>query len=344
MNKKICWIFLFLFFSTAVTAFAGDTGTYEILEYRVKLIPRSDGTVKMEYYQKWKVLTGHIPWITVGMANNHYDIVGRGKDIAEISKVNDSGWTGVRIDLNRDYQPGQTFEIEYTVDQRRLFQSSEDSYVLNFTPGWYNRASINHLELRMKTFAKLDTVKAEPKPTIVYKESDELVWKRENMAPAQTYTISISIPRKSVPTPMPAANLKAGRRGGGEEISEAYAAWGCFALFLLTPLFIILSLVFVRKRYGYTGGNIFVAGVPTSSPDHSAGFFGGGGGGISTGGGGGFGGRSYSCACACVSCACACACAGGGGAACSRKLEHSCPICNPIIEKNERNNNVEEES
>jgi hypothetical protein len=55
-------IFIFLLFlgNATIISFA-DTGTYTILDYSVKLTPRSDGTVEMEYYQKWLVTGGHIP-------------------------------------------------------------------------------------------------------------------------------------------------------------------------------------------------------------------------------------------------------------------------------------------
>jgi len=52
----------------------GDTGTYRIVSYRVALTPRSDGTVAIDYYQRWLVTGGHIPWIMVGTPNGNFDI------------------------------------------------------------------------------------------------------------------------------------------------------------------------------------------------------------------------------------------------------------------------------
>ena len=64
---------LFLFIPAQVLA---DTGTYKIDNYTVTLTPQSDGSVNISYYQQWTVLSGNIPWITVGLPNTFYTITG----------------------------------------------------------------------------------------------------------------------------------------------------------------------------------------------------------------------------------------------------------------------------
>jgi hypothetical protein len=294
-------------------SFAGDTGTYRILSYRVGLTPHSDGTVAVDYYQKWLVTGGHIPWITVGTPNGNFEIVGHKGAVSVISSASQSGWSGVRIDLDQDYQRGRTFEVSFSIVQRGLFYAEKDNYKLEFTPGWYDRAAIDTMSVSVKFFASLATVTADPKPSAV--SGDEMFWSNYSFGPGGRLTIHVSFPAALFPTKMAAGNLKSasGEVGGGVSAIVVF-------VIILMVLIVIISL---RSRKGrYSGGRIFYGGM-----------FGGGSGGgrfdgsRSTGGGGGFGGASMSCACACVSCACACACAGGGGAGCSRKLEHTCPIC-----------------
>lgn len=58
---------------------AGDTGTYRILDYRVTLTPHSDGKVGIDFYQKWLVTGGHVPWTTLGLPNEMFEIKSLGR-------------------------------------------------------------------------------------------------------------------------------------------------------------------------------------------------------------------------------------------------------------------------
>lgn len=291
---------------------AADTGTYRIQSYMVALTPHSDGTVAIQYYQKWLVTGGHIPWITVGTPNDNFEIVSYGGAVRRAGSASEGGWSGVRLDLNNDYQPGQTFEATFSIVQRRLFYADKGDYRLDFTPGWYDRASIDTLRVGIEFFAKLDSVKAAPRPSLV--SGDEMSWNKYGLGPGERLTIHVSFPVGLFPAGIAQSNL---RGGPGSSSGGPLVA---FIIIGFVILCVILAMRSGRKRY--TGGRVFYGG-----------FWGGGvgggraGGGRSTGGGGGFGGAAVSCACACVSCACACACAGGGGAGCSRKLEHTCPVC-----------------
>ncbi len=297
--------------STGGHAFAEDTGTYRILNYRIGLTPRSDGTVAIDYYQKWLVTGGHIPWITVGTPNDNFAITGSGGPVINAEDASEGSWSGVRLDLDRDYGSGETFEASVSIVQKGLFYAEEQSYKLDFTPGWYDRAVTDSLRVSVRFFASLDSVAADPPPSFV--AGDEMVWTRFGLGAGERFTIRVSFPVGLFPGGIAAGNLKdaAGESSGGA---------GAIVFIIIIVVIIIMVLNFSKRRY--SGGRIFYGGIPGGRP-------GGGrsGGGRSGSGGGGFGGASMSCACACVSCACACACAGGGGAGCSRKLEHACPVC-----------------
>jgi len=312
MKRLMLMLLAASLFSMAGRAFAGDTGTYRILNYEVALTPRSDGTVAIQYYQRWLVTGGHIPWITVGTSNGNFTITGSGGAVSRAESAGQGGWNGVRLDLDGDYRSGETFEVSFSIVQRGLFYAEEQYYKLDFTPGWYDRAVTDTLRMSVKFFAKVETVTADPRPSVV--SGDEMVWNTYGLGAGEHFSIHVSFPVGLFPAGIAAGNLKKASGGGGSGIAGGI-------VFIIIMVVIIIMIVRFSKR-GYSGGRMFYGGIP-------GGRLGGGrsGSGRSSGGGGGFGGASMSCACACVSCACACACAGGGGAGCSRKQEHTCPIC-----------------
>lgn len=305
--KKIAFFLLGMLLSAM--AFA-DTGTYEILSYTVKATPLSDGLVDMEYYQKWEVTGGHIPWITVGTANTNFEITGKGGAVKEIGQAD--GFTGVRIDLDKDYQSGDVFEVSFTLRQGNLLWAEDTlTYKMEFTPGWYDNAFINYLGITVRFFAPIDSVKPDPEPTSIAEET--MTWEWKDLNKGEQVTISFTIPSHYYPD-IKEDNLK----------SKGKSAGTIALIVIIVIIALILLIAFLAEIDGgdYSGGGIFV------------GSSGGSGGGIFSGGGGGAGGRGGGCACACVSCACACACAGGGGAGCSRKLDHECDHCKPKNHEN----------
>ncbi|MFC1656550.1 hypothetical protein ACFL14_01100 [Patescibacteria group bacterium] len=313
MNKKL-FIFLLvvLTFFGICNAVRADTGTYRILDYSVYLTPMSDGKVKMDYYQKWSVESGHIPWTTVGLANSSFEITGSDLNVREIRPANEGGWSGVRMELDKDYQPGETFEISFSILQNQLFYADDESYRLDFTPGWYDRAFTDHLAIDIRFFADISTIATDPEPDRT--EDEVMSWEWTSLGKGQRVSVSVSFPKETMPN-VDEANLKQGIGAGG------------VILIVFLVIVIVLFICFIAwvneemgGGSGYGGGSIFSGGSSGSG-------YSGGSSGRSSSGGGGFGGRSSSCACACVACACACACAGGGGAGCSKKTNHSCALC-----------------
>ncbi len=324
LKRKILSIFLFLLFFWSLSIITrADTGTYTILDYSVRLTPHSDGTVEIEYYQKWLVTGGHIPWITVGTANRNYEInyTKIRRNVHSIHQYNSSDWSGVKINLDKDYQPNETFEVGFTLIQSKLFYADKENYKLDFTPGWYDNAITDRLMISIYLFAPIDSVKAYPESMRI--EGQEVIWEKHNLGKGGKYAVSISFPKTYMPQiKEDALGPKWWRRKLSEvpETVKALAAFFGFFLLIIGFVIFINAIAATVKGIKYSKKRgIYFAGFkwPSSS-------------GRSSGGGGGFGGRSSSCACACVSCACACACAGGGGAGCSKKTSHSCPVCSEV--------------
>ena len=298
---------------------SADTGTYQILDYRVKLAPKSDGTVEIEYFQRWMVTGGNVPWVTVGMPNSNFAIVPNSNkgNATRVYAANTGDWSGVRVVLDRNYRPSEKFEIGFTIIENRLFYADGDNYRLVFWPGWYDRAQTDSLRIEVLFYAKLDTVKADPRPTRI--EGQSMIWERKNLAAGEKFKISVSIPRTFMPGRIITRTIPS-------VLSETPWPTIIFVV-ILFAFFIIILIKAMRYRFSDSYGSgprIYYGGGHGSrgGSGHK-------GGGIFGGGGGGFGGRSFSCvcACACVGCACACACAGGGAAGCERKLSQRCALC-----------------
>jgi len=326
-TARLLLVLLLLLFMAHPICAQEDTGTYKILSYVIKLTPHSDGKVDIDYYQKWLVTGGHIPWITVGLPNDAFQITDSGLAVKSITAEGGGGWSGVRIDLDKDYQANQTFEVKFSVKQSKLFYADENNYKLDFTPGWYDRAPIESLEIRLKYFAKPETIQADPQPTAISEE--ELSWVRTNLGEGEKFPISISFPKAVIPNAIPADNLQdtSGSESGSDMEMQIF-------LLILAIIIVLKIVAWIGRKYlggYYTGGSIFYGGRGGSRRGEGSGRD------IFTGGGGGFGGGGFSCACACVSCACACACAGGGGAGCSRKVRHRCSICRKWEMKHAKN-------
>jgi len=275
-----------------------DTGTYEIRKYSVRLSVREDGVAEIAYAQTWKVTGGHVPWITVGAANRGFEILSDrlSGSAARIRSANGSGWSGVRIDLDRDYRPGEEFEVGFAILQRGLFHAAgSERYRLDFVPGWYDRARTGELTIRIEMFRDLTGAKARPAPEAT--EPRALEWRRSDLRPGGRLRVRVEVPRDLFPAPIELGeSTRSGRSGSAGPIAVVLVA-------VLGGFLLVMFLAFHRGGYG-RGGRI----------GRNRGYR-------------SIGGCVVSCACACVACACACACAGGGAAGCDRKLRHECPLC-----------------
>lgn len=293
---------IILTFCIAQVAVA-DTGTYRIDDYRVGLTPHADGTVDISIQQTWTVTGGHIPWITVGLPNSDFSIDQSQNSgaIQQIRPDNQGSWSGVRIDLDKDYQPGESFTVGFAISQNKLFWGDADNYHLDFTPGWYDRAEITNLTVEVEFFAPIDQVTASPEPDQT--SGQQMTWIR-SLNRGGRFDVSVAFPRTLATIPE------------GQLQSKGMSAWMIFLIVVIVGFVVfVLLILFLAMAEGdglggssYRGSSSIYLGTGSRGSSRS------------TGGGGGFGGRSSGCVFSCVSCACACACAGGGGAGCKAPL------------------------
>lgn len=340
----------------AAPAVAQDTGTYRINDYIVTLEPQEDGRVLMTYEQEWQVLSGGIPWITVGLPNRYFEIQDSGGDIADISDASGGGFYGVRLDLTKNFTAGETFDVRFTVLQSRILErlTDENLWRIAFTPGWYDRADIGHLQVNLISPVPYEAyVTAAPPPTV---NGNTITWERNNINPGGRLDITLESTDGSFLT---AAEPETSRGGLGTGF------WVIVGIIVVVGL-----LIFWRVSQGKKEREAYIRSKATSieeeiaknpakqkeidekfreyvkekglKPDAEGRFYDRSYGNYLTpvlfwailssqqnknaapppGAGSSNSGCIHSCACVSCACACACACAGGGAAGCSRKTLH----------------------
>jgi hypothetical protein len=346
-----------LLLSAVLPAAAADTGTYQISNYVVTMEPQSSGQVRMTYQQEWKVLSGHIPWITVGTANSNFTVVSYGEAAARVSAENSGGFTGVRVDLNKDYLPGEAFKVEFVVLQSNLLErlTEEKKWRINFTPGWYENTVIDHLQINLTAPVNTEAYSLlDPQPVI---NDKTLTWDKYNVPKGGRFNIQVECLDGNFLSA--SAPISSGSQGPNTWVVVGIIAGILIIIYLLISLAVRQSRktrdAEMKARIAATekelaedrekekaaqkGFKEYVEEKGLKADEQ-----------------GRYYDRSYggyitpiiwmailsnqsraaqtpahtpSCACACVSCACACACAcaGGGAAGCSRKTLHECKDC-----------------
>jgi hypothetical protein len=362
MFKLICVLILVLGLILSAVPIQADTGTYQIPDYVVTLEPQNTGDVLVTYQQTWRVLSGDIPWITVGLPNSYFTIQDFGGAAAKVSPENSGGFTGVRIDLDQDYRPNQTFTINFTVLQGHILErlNKEDKWRIAFTPGWYDRAVIGHLQINLISPVGYQTYSlVDPGPGTL--NGNTITWERTNLAPGERFDVK----GESLD-----GNFLTGTSAFPAE-SGGLPGWAVIVIVVAVLLVIYFIIAFAVRQYRKTQAEAVRQRVAETEaemardhakrekiekgfeeyvekkgiqPDAQGRYY-----------DSGYGnyitpaiwaaviasqysqnrqqsattGATHTCACACVSCACACACAcaGGGAAGCSRKTLHECDKC-----------------
>ena len=326
--------------------------------------PQSDGQVKITYDQTWQVLSGNIPWITVGTVNSNFSVEDFSGAAANVSPDNSSGFTGVRIDLDRTYLAGQTFSLKFTILQSNLLEklTNENSWRINFTPGWYDRAAIDQMQIKLISPVDINSFFSISPPPFS-SAGNTITWQSGSLAPGHRFNVVFQSSDGSFLTAAADAN--------------ALKPQNLFspAFFIILGIILVVALLIVYairknkqvrdqelkkriadyekemaenkdKKVEIEDGFKEYVEKKNLQPDAQGRYY-----------DSGYGNyitpaiwaavilnnqnrnsstnvppHSTSCACACVSCACACACAcaGGGAAGCAKKSLHECPECKPV--------------
>lgn len=319
-------LFLLLVMSLTATDSLADTGTYRILDYSVTLNPKATGEIIMDYSQTWLVTGGNIPWVTIGLPNADFQVIGWGGAAKTVKSDNEGDWYGARADLKKTYLPSEKFSYNFTILQRNLLDLRSDGYWLVFTPGWYDRCYTDKLSIKVISPVDLKNVTTNPKPVSI--DGRILTFSKNNLRIGEQYKISIKFPKDAYKIPAqllkrPLSSTPAGSQEAGKSGKDLFS-WEDFIYMILILAFILFVAFYDKSSdvrdgyYDYDDPIVFSGSSRGRRGSRSN---------RNSGDSGAFGGRASSCAC--VHCACACACAGGrgGGAGCTKKWLHFCNKC-----------------
>jgi len=352
-------IFALVFLLAATVPVKADTGTYQILDYLVSLEPQSSGKVRITYEQEWGVLSGNIPWITVGLPNSNFSVEEFSGAASRVYANNSGSWYGVRADLDKDYLPGETFKVKFVVLQGNLLErlTSENKWRINYTPGWYDRAVTDHLQISLVSPVDLESYSS-VNPLPASTGNKIITWERFNVPQGGKLAIRVEC--------LDGSFLSATT----EPVKKGTSGWLIIVLVAIGIAAVMAIVLAVRKNRQARDEALKARIAATEKamaedkdkrkeiekgfreyvieegiqPDEQGRYY-----------DRGYGDyvtpaiwaavimgqrrepsttdyavRSHmSCACACVACACACACAcaGGGAAGCSKKSLHECRSC-----------------
>jgi uncharacterized membrane protein YgcG len=318
------------------------------------LNPQANGTVNIDYEQTWLVTGGGIPWITIGMPNPYFNITSFGENVAQASNASSGSWYGVRLDLDKNYLPNETFKIKLSTNQQELIEGLPDQskWRMIFTTGWYDNCGIDNMTIKLISHSDPDSYTFNP--LFQNQEDNAYYWIGTNLPRGAKATISIESTDGAFitenitnPAPIQPSHIGCGVVGWGFLILLAILIIGLIIISIINKRkeseYIEQNLPDFEKKFpktdedelkdrikekreieddeatGYVPPMLWIAAHPySSSTGHFKGFSGGSGG--ESGGGGAGGGWSSSCACVSCACACACACAGGGAAGCTNKF------------------------
>ena len=347
-------VFGLVFILAADSPAQADTGTYRIQNYVVTLEPQSSGVVRITYEQEWQVLSGNIPWITVGLPNSSFTVEDWGAAANKVYADNSGGWSGVRVDLNRTYLTGESFSVSFTVLQNNLLErlTKEKKWRIDFTPGWYDRATIDSLKITLNSPVSLDSYSlVNPIPAL--SANNNITWEKANLSPGDRFEIKVesldgSFLSATVPGIKKGTNLwpiVIGILAGIVVIAlivvgiqKAKQAQDAALKERIAATEQEMALDKEKKEEVEKGFREYVI-TEDIKPDEQGRYYD----------------RNYgdyitpaiwaavilnqqrssqtgscvssSCACVSCACACACACAGGGAAGCSKKTLHECGEC-----------------
>jgi len=373
LRRLSAGIFVLVLLLLVAVPVNADTGTYKINDYVVTLEPQNDGRVLMTIEQQWQVLSGNIPWVTVGLPNKTFEIKDFSGDVFNVSNGSGGGFIGVRVDLVKDYQPGQTFNLKFSILQGHLLErlTKENKWRIDYTPGWYDNAVTGHLQVNLVSpVSPQSYISTTPMPNIV---GNTLTWERNNVGSGGRLAVTVESADGSFLT---AQEPSTGSSGGG--LSKTF--WIVVAVIVAVGLLIVWRIqqgkkereAYIRRKatsleaeaakdplkkqaveedfkeyvekkgirpdaqgryYDPAYGNYMTPWIWAAIISNQAA--------RNTAAppprptGGSSRPGCVSCACVSCACACACACAGGGAAGCSRKTLHQCRTC-AIKQKEEK--------
>ena len=142
------------FIMPAGKADAGTSGVDRIDKYSISVSVNEDGSLNMDYRITWTVLSnieGPLEWVKIGVPNDDVDNVQAiSSNIKKAKYYSEDGQDYIRVDFNRQYKAGDTFEFHYSFTQYNMFRQKGADVTYDFTPGWFDEINVTNYMIMWK--------------------------------------------------------------------------------------------------------------------------------------------------------------------------------------------------
>ena len=318
MNRSRIFIILILvvllsFFPAVVLA---QTGTDEIRDYRIDVLPQEDASLINTYMINWCVISdaaGPLTDFYVGMPNSDYQIMDFSGDARAVQSADQGADTRVSVILAKSINANECVTVNFRIHQMGLahLDDQKGEIGFQFIPGWFDEVPVKHLQVTWHlppVDIQLKSLTPEPNS----RDTVQAVWEKI-LQPGEKLTLNLLYDKDAFPNygkqstqVWPLQGSGSSADSGANQTTDQSGAvpvestldtsaplLGAFP-FGLTPcictiIIIILVIFFLIMIFsngirGYTGGGYIGGPRPGSG-----GIFGGirTGGGIYGGGGGG---------------------------------------------------------
>ena len=328
--KKIKIFLLFTLLLVIPFLFSSSAKAKTVLDYiekyEIKVDLRSDATLDMEYYIKWKVLDsdtdGPLSWVKIGVPNKYVDELQSHSDsIKKISYLADNG-AFIRLDLDREYYKDEVVILHFSFHQSHMFRLDDERVYFDFMPGWFDEIEVGNITIKWNlnnvSYASTNVT-----------SDGYYIFGNKRLNAGERITIGLNYMRDAFPN----ININDTYTDDDGDVTKYILI--IFLCVIVIVFIIIIFIVIIEKKhsyysyrgfsgprgyyffhhghhhnsgYGYSGKKLE---IPNTAGNKS-----------------GYSGSGRSCACAC-----ACACAGGGRAGCSRKDFYNTNLNTDTLEK-----------
>ena len=119
-----------------------------IRDYVVTVEPQEDGTLEIRYDFSWTAWDAMeaLTWVEIGMP--HPDYVLRSASLSDTVESHeyyaDGDYCSHIFYFKEAYIGGETVDFGFTIEIPRMLTQTEDHYVYEFVPGWFNEIPVEH--------------------------------------------------------------------------------------------------------------------------------------------------------------------------------------------------------
>jgi hypothetical protein len=258
----LVWVCLLIAWPTLPSARALAAGPPdEIGEYQVAVTPEADGTLLMHYnfsnYCARTDFPSDTQYLEVGVPNGDFTIVDYGpKDWVTGAQARTSDGSWVRLNFARLPKTNDCFNAGFTIRQRAMAYAQGNDVSFQFTPGWFDFATIKKLTITWTLPGNAALVRSlEPQPATT--DDSQAVWRTGNLAPNQQYPLSLLIGRAAYPrftgSPSTTTRSESPIGVGGDSGPLNVATWLVLSALGVVVLIYGANYKHYSTKYGFVG-------------------------------------------------------------------------------------------